>query len=305
MTSPQKSRHPRLPKWLRRPTPPVAAADSVRQLLDELGLATVCTSAKCPNRSECFARRTATFMILGASCTRSCRFCAVDSSGGEPIRPDEPQAVARACEEMGLRHIVITSVTRDDLPDGGAGHFARVCREVRRRLPSATIEILTPDFLGRRESVETVLTGAGKPDIFNHNIETVWRLYPTVRPEGDYRRSLDVLAMSASVDGVGTKSGVMVGLGETRDELRQAMCDLLEVGCEILTVGQYLAPSPQHLPVIRYLEPDEFDDIEIQARQLGFLAVAAGPFVRSSYRAEDVYNAARLSNTRHSDTRTN
>jgi len=282
----------RLPGWLRRNLAAGANVDEVRGLLEKLGLATVCSSAHCPNIAECFSRRTATFMILGERCARDCRFCAVEQGMPAPVREDEPEAVAEACARLGLRHAVITSVARDDLPDGGAGHFARVCEAVRARLPQAVIEILTPDFQGRAEAIEVALSG--RPDIFNHNVETVPRLYPSVRPQADYQRSLFVLDHArrrAAAEGVRlhVKSGVMAGLGETRDELRAVMADLRGAGCEMLTVGQYLAPSPRHHPVARYLPPGEFGEIEAEARALGFRAVASGPFVRSSYQAEKLF----------------
>jgi len=291
------ARAARFPPWLRKRVPTGPEAGEVRRLLADLGLATVCSGAHCPNLPECYARGTATFLILGRTCTRSCRFCAIEKGPPEPLREDEPQAVAEAAVRLSLRHVVITSVTRDDLADGGAGHFARTIRAVRSRLPRAVIEVLTPDFQGREESVAAVL--AARPDIFNHNIETVPRLYPTVRPEADYRRSLAVLAYAkcfASDRGMRlhTKSGLMVGLGETDGEVRSAMRDLREVGCDILTIGQYLAPSAQHAPVARFVEPAEFAAWESEARALGFAAVAAGPFVRSSYQAESVFQRRRM-----------
>jgi lipoic acid synthetase len=286
------NRPARFPPWLRKRVPTGPEAAGVRRLLAGLGLATVCSGAHCPNLPECYARGTATFLILGRRCTRSCRFCAIEKGPPEPLREDEPQAVAEATARLSLRHVVITSVTRNDLPDGGAGHFARTIRAVRARLPQAVIEVLTPDFQGREESVAAVLDA--RPDIFNHNIETVPRLYPTVRPEADYRRSLAVLAYAkrlASDQGMRlhTKSGLMVGLGETDDEVCSAMRDLREVGCDILTIGQYLAPSPRHTPVARFVEPAEFAAWESEARAIGFAAVAAGPFVRSSYQAESLF----------------
>jgi lipoic acid synthetase len=289
-----QGKRPRLPAWLRRKHVVGANAEAVQKLLDELGLSTVCSSAHCPNIAECFQRRTATFMILGEHCTRACRFCAVHTAVPDPVRPDEPEAVAEACARLGLRHVVITSVTRDDLPDGGSGHFAAVCRAVRRRLPDSIIEILTPDFQGRLWDVETALSGGA--DIFNHNVETVPRLYATVRPQADYAQSLRVIEWGrqwAEKQGVRlhTKSGVMVGLGETRDELRQVFHDLNAAGCEILTIGQYLAPSPAHHPVVRFVEPSEFEEMEREARAVGFSAVAAGPFVRSSYHADQVFRS--------------
>jgi lipoyl synthase len=277
---------------LRRRFSAGGASKKVREIIDALDLNTVCSSADCPNMGECFARRTATFMILGDRCTRTCRFCAVQSEEPRAVREDEPEAVAEACGLLGLRHVVLTSVTRDDLPDGGAAHFARTCRAVRARLPESTIELLTPDFAGSHEAIASVIEAC--PDVFNHNVETVPRLYPLVRPEAQYERSLDVLdyarreSLARGME-VRTKSGIMVGLGETRQELLEVMGDLVGAGCDILTVGQYLAPSAEHQPVARYVEPLEFEEIEAEARAIGFRAVASGPFVRSSYNAESVY----------------
>ena len=286
----------RFPSWLRLRIGPAGRSGEVRRLLGNLRLETVCSGANCPNISECFGRGTAAFMILGATCTRSCRFCAVPTGKPAPLRDDEPEAVADASGRLGLKHVVITSVTRDDLPDGGAGHFAKTICAVRTRLPQTTIEVLTPDFQGDRAAIDTVLTAG--PDVFNHNIETVPRLYPLVRPQARYKRSLDVLAYAkrrASEVGMKllTKSGMMVGLGEMRDEVRGAMRDLRDVGCDILTIGQYLAPSPEHTPIARFVEPAEFDAMRAEALGMGFLSVAAGPFVRSSYRAEEVLKAGR------------
>ena len=286
-----------LPAWLKRPIPPAGAARRVSAVLNRLKLPTVCLSAKCPNRPECFARRTATFMILGTHCTRRCRFCAVESGSPDPIRDDEPEAVAEACLELDLAHVVITSVTRDDLPDGGAGQFARTIAAVRRRLPRATVEVLVPDFRGDMEALKAVL--AAGPDVFNHNIETVPRLYPAVRPGADYRRSLAVLARAARWAAASpdarpiTKSGLMLGLGERDEEVLAAMADLRGVSCRILTIGQYLAPSPAHLPVQRFVEPAKFDAWRRRGEAMGFEAVAAGPFVRSSYRAEELLSTRR------------
>jgi len=285
-----KGPHQRLPRWLRKRIPAGPNAAEVRGLIEELNLSTVCQSAHCPNRPECFAGRTAAFMVLGDLCTRSCRFCAVGSGPPRPVDPNEPQAVAEACERLDLRHVVITSVTRDDLPDGGAAHFARVVRAVRARLPQAAIEILTPDFQGDPAAINTALESAC--DIFNHNIETVARLHPAVRPQADYRRSLSVLGHAREHPlGVHVKSGLMVGMGETRPEVRQAMRDLRDAGCQMLTIGQYLAPSRDHHPVDRFVEPAEFVEVASEAKDLGFLAVAAGPLVRSSYRAEALFTA--------------
>ena len=297
MTAPRQRPAPtRLPAWLRRPIPLGAKASRVARVLDELNLATVCDSAHCPNRAECFACGTATFMILGDACTRNCGFCAVSCDSPQPVNPAEPDTVARAARRLELRHVVITCVTRDDLPDGGAAHFAATIAAVDARCPDAVIEVLTSDFQGNREAIAAVV--AAGPDVFNHNVETVPRLYRRVRPQADYRCSLDVLAAAADLaTGAGrtlhTKSGLMVGLGETADEVRDVMRDLRDVGCAILTIGQYLAPSPEHLPVMRFVEPAEFDALAADAREMGFAAVAAGPFVRSSYLAEDVFNRIR------------
>ena len=286
-----KRRSP-FPPWLRKRVPSSGEAKRVRALLAELGLETVCASAHCPNLPECFARGTATFMILGESCTRSCRFCAVPSEPPGPLRDEEPEAVAEAAARLGLKHVVVTSVTRDDLADGGAGHFARTIGALHHRLPKAVIEVLVPDFEGRPADVDTVCKAG--PDIFNHNVETTPRLYESVRPQAAYRRSLDVLARARQfADGHdrphATKSGLMVGLGETPDEVRAVLRDLRGVGCNMVTIGQYLAPSKSHVPVARFVEPAEFEAWEADARALGFQAVAAGPFVRSSYQAEQVF----------------
>jgi lipoic acid synthetase len=278
----------RFPPWLRKRLSTGGEGAEVRRLLAELGLSTVCSGAHCPNQSECYARGTATFLILGDRCTRSCGFCAVAKGEAGPLRPDEPEAVADACARLKLRHVVITSVTRDDLPDGGAAHFARTIRAVRERLPQAAIEVLVPDFQGRTAAVDVVL--AARPDVFNHNVETVPRLYATVRPEADYRRSLAVLAHAKQAGSdIYTKSGLMAGLGETADEVGQVMADLRAAGCDLLTIGQYLSPSSAHLPVAEFVTPEQFAAWESQARSLGFAAASAGPFVRSSYQAESVF----------------
>jgi len=277
----------RLPRWMRKHIPGGQNASEVKKLIETLNLSTVCQSAQCPNRTECFDSRTATFMILGDQCTRSCRFCAVEGGSPLPVDPDEPESVAQACERLGLRHVVITSVTRDDLPDGGAEHFAQVVGAVRKRLPESAIEILTPDFQGDIAAIDRAVESGC--DVFNHNIETVERLHEEVRPQGDYRRSLTVLARAAqNASKVRTKSGLMVGVGETRAEIRQVMRDLRDVGCELLTIGQYLAPSRNHHPVDRFVTPEEFAEMEAEATEMGFTAVASGPLVRSSYRAGEL-----------------
>ena len=280
----------RLPDWLRRPIPNAGGIGFTRSLVDELGLETVCESARCPNRSECWTRRTATFMILGDVCTRPCGFCAVKRGRPEAVAEDEPERLAEACHRLGLRHVVITSVTRDDLPDGGADHFARCVEAVRRRT-GATIEVLIPDFDGREAQVERVLES--RPEVFNHNVETVARLQQEVRRKSRYEVSLAVLAHARKTrPETFTKSGLMLGLGETTEEVIETMADLRAIGCHYLTLGQYLQPSPGHLPVIRYLPPAEFDELGRIARALGFAQVASGPFVRSSYHADEMAGRA-------------
>jgi lipoic acid synthetase len=255
-------------------------------LVADLGLETICESGKCPNRSECWTRRTATFMILGETCTRPCGFCAVKRGKPEAVADDEPERLAEACARLGLRHVVITSVTRDDLPDGGAEHFRRCVEAVRART-GATIEVLTPDFDGRLESVDVVLDAA--PEVFNHNLETVARLQQFVRRKSQYAVSLRVLERAKGTrPATRTKSGLMLGLGETTEEVLETLADLRAVGCDLLTLGQYLQPSPRHLPVVRYLPPAEFDELGRIARTLGFAEVASGPFVRSSYHADEM-----------------
>ncbi len=245
----------------------------------------MCRSAKCPNRGECYSSGTATFLIAGDACTRGCRFCAVETRAPEPLDPDEPARVASAAARMGLSHVVITMVTRDDVADGGAAHVAATIEAVRDLLPDASIEVLTSDFGGRLASVDVV--AAARPDVFNHNLETVPRLYESVRPGADYARSLGVLRRARSL-GLTTKSGLMLGLGETRDEVVDVMRDLRAAGVSMLTLGQYLRPSPQHLPVAEFVPPRVFAELGRQARELGFAAVASAPFARSSYHAREL-----------------
>jgi len=271
------------PHWLRIPRRNVPAIDRMERMLSSRRIGTVCQSAHCPNLPECFARGTATFMILGGQCTRRCRFCAVGKGKPEPLDHEEPERVAGAAKLLGLRHVVVTSVTRDDLPDGGAAHFARTVYRIRDELPDSAIEILIPDFNGSPDLLETVFKS--RPDVLNHNVETVPRLYLRVRPQAEYRRSLYVLEQ-ASAYGLRVKSGLMLGLGESADELRRTLLDLRGAGCEYLTLGQYLAPSAAHEPVARYLSPFEFSEWAHEARSMGFKDVAAGPLVRSSYRAD-------------------
>jgi lipoic acid synthetase len=276
----------RLPDWLKRPIPASGGTYFTQSLIGELGLETICESARCPNRSECWTRRTATFMILGDVCTRPCGFCAVPRGRPEPVALDEPDRLAEACARLGLRHVVITSVTRDDLPDGGAEHFRQCVLAVRART-GATIEVLVPDFDGGTEAIDVVLSA--DPEVFNHNLETVARLQQHVRRKSQYGISLKVLDYAKQSRPTGrTKSGLMLGLGETTEETIETMADLRAVGCDFLTLGQYLQPSPRHLPVVRYLPPAEFDELGRFARALGFAEVASGPFVRSSYHADEM-----------------
>jgi lipoic acid synthetase len=257
-----------------------------QSLVAELGLETVCESARCPNRSECWTRKTATFMVLGEVCTRPCGFCAVPRGKPEAVAIDEPDRLAEACARLGLKHVVITSVTRDDLLDGGADHFRRCILAVRDRT-GATIEVLTPDFDGRTDAIDVVLSAS--PEVFNHNMETVARLQQHVRRKSQYAVSLKVLEHAKrSRPDIRTKSGLMLGLGETTEELFETLADLRAAGCDLLTLGQYLQPSSRHLPVERYVPPDEFDELGRLARTLGFLEVASGPFVRSSYHADEM-----------------
>ncbi|MCH8043616.1 MAG: lipoyl synthase [Planctomycetes bacterium] len=277
----------RLPRWLKRNVPAGNANHFTARLLEELHLETVCDEARCPNRMECYAQKTATFMILGKVCTRSCGFCSVEKGRTSAPEADEPRRVAEAARRLGLRHVVITSVTRDDLPDGGAEHFYQCVREVRAAT-GAAVEVLTPDFVHCKEALDRVVDAA--PEVFNHNTETVPRLYRQVRGrKSDYRWTLELLRRVKSRDpNIQTKSGLMLGLGETQEELLDTLADLLDAGCDLLTLGQYLQPSPQHLPVVRYVPPEEFDELGRLAKSLGFRQVASGPFVRSSYRAREM-----------------
>lgn len=278
----------RLPKWLKRQVPKGNSHNHTAKLLEELRLETVCDNAKCPNRMECYSQQTATFMILGNVCTRPCSFCAVGRGRPEALELDEPERVAEAAHRLGLKHVVITSVTRDDLPDGGADHFYQCVTAVREKT-GATVEVLTPDFINQPEALERVV--AARPDVFNHNTETIPRLYRRVRgPKSDYRWTLELLRRVKRLDAsTKTKSGLMLGLGETHEELFDVLADLLDVGCDFLTLGQYLQPSTdRYLKVTRYVTPEEFDFLGEKAREMGFKKVASGPFVRSSYHARDM-----------------
>jgi lipoic acid synthetase len=278
---------PRLPEWLRITLPTSDSFARTRSLLDELKLHTVCESAKCPNHWECWSKGTATFMIAGDRCTRACGFCAVTTARPYALEADEPERVAEATRRMQLRHVVITAVARDDLPDGGAEHFRATIEAVRALSPGVVIEVLTPDFNGRDTSIGTVL--AAHPHIFNHNLETVRRLTPSVRHRATYERSLDVLSKVKGRRGraIFTKSGLMLGLGETEPELFQAMTDLRRVGCDILTLGQYLQPTLKHLPVVEFIPPAKFAEYKRVGEEMGFAHVASGPMVRSSYHADE------------------
>jgi len=277
----------RLPPWLKRDLPVGNFNNFTAGLLDELKLETVCDNAKCPNRMECYSQKTATFMILGNICTRPCGFCAVSRGKPDALEGDEPTRVAEAAYRLGLKHVVITSVTRDDLPDGGAEHFYETVLAVRART-GAAIEVLTPDFIMHRHGLDRVVESA--PEVFNHNMETIPRLYRKVRgPKSDYSWTLALLARVKELNPtIKTKSGLMLGLGETRDELLECLADLRKFGCDFLTLGQYLQPGLRYLPVQRYVPPEEFDELAGIAKSIGFEKVASGPFVRSSYHAREM-----------------
>jgi lipoyl synthase len=290
MTAPRLAEplsRPRLPEWLRIRLPTTDGFANTRALVDELNLHTVCQSAKCPNHWECWSKGTATFMIAGDRCTRACGFCAVTTAKPLALEADEPMRVAEATRRMGLKHVVITAVARDDLADGGADHFRQTISAVKQLNPGTVIEVLTPDFNDRDPSIDAVL--AAEPHIFNHNLETVRRLTPSVRSRATYDRSLSVLSKVKAKRGssIYTKSGLMLGLGETEVELSAALRDLRQAGCDILTLGQYLQPTLQHLPVVEFVTPERFAAYGQQARELGFVHVASGPMVRSSYHADE------------------
>ncbi len=273
--------------WLRRTLPDQRVLDRMDALLEGLNLHTVCDSALCPNRGECFKKGTATFIILGNICTRNCGFCAVKKGKPLPLDPEEPYHIAQAARHLQLKHIVVTSVTRDDLPDGGAEHFAETIIEIKKQLPKSTIEVLVPDFEGSWEALQRVIDA--QPEVINHNIETVNRLYRLVRPKAVYKRSLELLRQVKIRDkNIISKSGIMVGLGEEEEEIIQAMKDLREVDGDILTIGQYLRPSPLHLRVQNYIHPDKFEEYQKIGISLGFKYVASAPLVRSSYHAGEI-----------------
>jgi lipoic acid synthetase len=276
------------PDWLTIPAPSDKTMGRVKRLLDKGGLHTVCESANCPNVGECFANRTCTFMILGNICTRQCRFCAVEHGHPEPINLDEPDAIALTARKLNLKHVVITTVTRDDLPDGGAGQFVATINAIHKELPAASIEVLISDLKGQSEPLIEIMQA--RPDIINHNIETVPRLYKAVRPQASYSRSLQIIKwIGIREDDIVSKSGLMLGLGETFEEIVDVLHDLREADCDIVTLGQYLSPSPKHVPIERFVHPDEFKKLEKIGLEMGFLAVNAGPLVRSSYNAYHTY----------------
>jgi lipoic acid synthetase len=280
--------HQRKPEWLRRKLPSGPEYEQVRSLLKDGRLHTVCQEARCPNQWECFSSKTATFLIMGPCCTRNCRFCAVDHGPVGPLDPGEPERVADAALTLGLRYVVVTSVTRDDLDDGGAGCFADTILQIRSKLPEAQVEVLIPDFQGNLDALRQMVNA--RPDVLNHNIETVPRLYASVRPGADYRRSLHLLKSAKDCDpSLTTKSGLMLGLGETSEEVHHTLQDMLEAGCSMLTLGQYLQPTPAHLPVERFIPPEEFEKWRDLSKEMGFTQVASGPFVRSSYHAGSLY----------------
>ncbi len=282
----------RLPPWLKRPLPSGDFSQTKRVVADS-GVATVCQEARCPNLTECWAKRHATFMILGDKCTRRCHYCAVTTARPDPPAVDEPDRLATAVAKLNLNHVVLTAVARDDLADEGAGHFAACVRAIREFCPTTTIEVLPADFHARPECIRTLCDAA--PELYNHNIEMVERLTPKIRPQGKYRRSLEVLRLVKEITPqLMTKSGLMVGLGETTEELHQTFRDLRSVGCDVLTIGQYLQPTHEgHAPVARFYPPEEFDELGDCARSLGFVSVASGPFVRSSYNAAEVFEESR------------
>lgn len=280
----------RKPEWLRVKLSDGHAMNYTKGVISQFSLNTVCEEANCPNKIECFGRKTATFMILGSSCTRNCRFCNVNFGRPDTVDDEEPENLAKAVSKLGLEHAVITSVTRDDLPDGGAAHFARVVEWIRKLSPQTTAEVLIPDFKGSIGALKTVEDAV--PDVIAHNVETVPRLYGSVCPQSNYKTSLEVLKNIKLLNqAIKSKTGIMVGLGETKEEMVKVFAELRGVGCEILTIGQYLAPSKQHHPIIEYIHPDVFEEYKRIALDMGFSHVSSGPFVRSSYHAGEALKA--------------
>ena len=276
----------RLPDYLKRPTIDTDKTRTVRRILKTKCLNTVCENARCPNKNECYTKNTATFLIMGNNCTRNCRYCNITCARPEPLDLAEPFHVAEAVKDLGLKYAVITSVTRDDLPDGGAQHFANCIYEIRKISPDVKVEILTPDFKGNKNSLDTIIKA--HPDVFNHNIETVKNVFKNARPQGDYDCSLEVLKYIKDNSNIITKSGLMIGLGETFEDIEQTLVELKNVGCDILTVGQYIQPSKEHLAVSKYYTPSEYEDLKALAEKIGIKHYQIGPLVRSSYRESEL-----------------
>jgi len=278
----------RLPEWLKRGIIDCESSKAVRDILKEYNLNTVCDGARCPNKAECFAKKTATFMILGRNCTRNCRFCAVSHNGVDEVNLDEPKKIAQAVQKLNLLYAVITSVTRDDLPDGGAEHFANTIIEIKKLMPNTRVEVLTPDFKGDKLAIKKVVTTP--LDVFNHNLETTKNLHKTIRPMASYERSLEVLKMAKEINpNIKTKTGLMVGLGETQEDLEEIFKDLVNINCDIVTIGQYIRPTKNNAPVVRYYEPQEFENLEKIAKSIGIKYTFFAPLARSSYRAREVF----------------
>ena len=273
----------RLPEFLKRPIIDTDKTRTVRKILKSNCLNTVCEGARCPNKNECYSNHTATFLIMGSVCTRNCRYCNISCQRPEPLDENEPLHVAQAVKDLGLKYAVITSVTRDDLPDGGANHFAKCINEIRKISPNTKIEILTPDFKGHEESLNTIIKA--HPDVFNHNIETARDIFKTARPQGNYDTSLGVLKYVKENSDIKTKSGFMIGLGEDIEQIKQTITDLHSVNCDILTIGQYIQPSKEHLPVAKYYNPEEYEELKDIAKNIGIKYFQIGPLVRSSYNA--------------------
>lgn len=276
----------RLPDYLKRPIIDTDKTRTVRKILKTKCLNTVCENARCPNKNECYTKNTATFLIMGGNCTRNCRYCNISCAKPEPLDLEEPKHIAEAVKALGLKYAVITSVTRDDLPDGGAEHFANCIYEIRKICPDTKIEILTPDFKGNKNSLDLIIKA--HPDVFNHNIEAVRDIFKTVRPQGDYNCSLGVLKYVKENSDILTKSGLIIGLGETFEQIEQTLVDLKDVGCDIVTIGQYIQPSKQHLEVAKYYTPEEYDELKALAQKAGIKNYQIGPLVRSSYRASEL-----------------
>jgi lipoic acid synthetase len=276
----------RLPEYLKRPIIDTEKTKNVRKILKANCLNTVCENARCPNKNECYTKNTATFLIMGNNCTRNCKYCNISCAKPEPLDKNEPENIAKAIKELGLSYAVITSVTRDDLPDGGAQHFAQCIYQIRKLTPNVKIEILTPDFKNNKKSLNTIITA--NPNVFNHNIETVREIFKTARPQGNYKNSLEILKYIKSNSNITTKSGLMIGLGETFEQIKETMIDLKSVECDILTIGQYIQPSKEHLEVKKYYTIEEYEKLKEMAKEIGFKQYKIAPLVRSSYNASEL-----------------